>query len=98
MAEKLEKLSGLLKGRTISGTGNADNALTIHFSDNSQLVVQTQGNTNSASTGGTVEAVEQTEGSLTLHLQGGGTFAVPIADTDKPIELQSGDKTTEYDG
>lgn len=68
------KLTGLLKGRTITGTGNSGNVLTVLCDDGSKIIVQTSGSTNSAATGGTIAAVRQQGTRLDLDFEGGGTL------------------------
>ena len=74
-----EKLAAL-HGRTISGTSNSGDTMTIHFTDGSELVTQTKGSTNSASTGGVIKSAEQTADTLTLVMEGGAKMEIPLAD------------------
>ena len=79
------KLTGVLQGRTINGTSNSGDTLTIHFTDGSQMTVQTTGSSNSASSGGTIKGVRQQGTTLALDFEAGGTRGVPF---------MSGDDTT----
>lgn len=90
------KLTSVIKGRTISGTGNSDDTLTINFTDGSKMAVKTKGSTNSASTGGTVEAVRQTPETLTLAMEGGATLEVPLAEATSSVLLRDGKGGFEY--
>ena len=47
------KLTGVIKGRTISGTGNSLGHMAILFTDGSRMTVKTGGVSNGGSTGGT---------------------------------------------
>ena len=53
------KLTKVLQGRTISGTANQSHEMKVHFTDGSTMTVKTAGNSNSASSGGTVKAAQQ---------------------------------------
>ena len=74
-----DELTKTLKGRTINGTSNSGDAMTVHFSDSSELTLKTKGSSNAASTGGTVESVEQTADTLTLVMDGGAKLAISLA-------------------
>ena len=91
-----QKLAGVIKGRTISGTQNQDDRLTISFTDGSQLTVTTAGSSNSASTGGTVTAVRQEEATVFLDMEDGSIFTIPMASTDSSIEVQDNSGAAEY--
>lgn len=45
------KLTGVLKGRIIASTGNADGKMNIGFIDGSTMTIKTAGSSNSAATG-----------------------------------------------
>jgi hypothetical protein len=85
----IEKLNEQLKGRTISGTGNRGDEMVLHFTDDSSLTVKTANTgTNSASTGGTIASVAQTETHLILAFEGGGTQEIPLASPDAPVTFE----------
>ena len=58
------KLTAVIAGRTIAGSANADGKMIINFTDGSTMTIKTAGNSNSASTGGTIKAVRQAETTL----------------------------------
>ncbi len=90
------KLTSLLAGRTISGTGNSGDALTISFDDGSKMTVQTAGSSNSASTGGTVQAVRQQGTTLSLDFAGGGTLEILTAEETSSVMVRDKSGTMEY--
>ncbi len=90
------KLTTLIKGRTISGTANADNVLTISFTDGSQMTVQTQGSANNASTGGTIKAVQQSGTTLALLCEDGSTQTIETAEETSSVMVRGKDHTMEY--
>ncbi len=90
------KLTTLIKGRTISGTANADNVLTISFTDGSQMTVQTQGSTNSAASGGTITAVQQAGTTLALLCEDGSTLTIETAEETSSVMVRDKDHTMEY--
>ena len=90
------KLTALIKGRTISGTANADNVLTITFTDGSQMTVQTQGSVSSAATGGTIKAVQQSGTTLALLCEDGSTQAIETAEETSSVMVRDKDHTMEY--
>ena len=90
------KLTNVLKGRTIVGTGNQGNALTIKLDDGSTLIVQTVGSTNSASTGGVIEAVQQQETTLCLEFDGGSKLEIPMAGATSCVMVRDKNNKLEY--
>ena len=72
------KLTALIKGRTISGTSNANNEMIIFFTDSSKMTVRTSGSSNSGSTGGTIEKVRQQDNELDLDMVGGSTLTIQM--------------------
>ena len=90
------KLTSLIQGRTIAGTSNQNNALTIAFTDDSKMTVQTSGSSNSAATGGTVKAVRQQGTTLSLDMEGGSTLDIPTAEETSSVMVRSADGTMEY--
>ena len=90
------KLTHLLQGRTISGTGNSGGALVISFNDGSKMTVQTAGSSNSASTGGTIKDVRQQGTTLSLDFTGGGTLEIPTAEETSSVMVRDKNGTMEY--
>ncbi len=90
------QLTGVLKGRTITGTGNSGNVLTIHFDDGSKMTVQTTGSSNSAATGGKVAAVRQQGTRLELDFAGGGTLEIPLAEETSSVIVRDKNNVMEY--
>jgi hypothetical protein len=90
------KLTALIAGRTISGTGNANGALTVQFSDGSSMLVKTRGSSNSASTGGKVKAVRQAGTTLDLDFESGDTLAIPLAEATSSVLVRDVSGDLEY--
>jgi hypothetical protein len=90
------KLTTLLQGRTISGSANQENVLTIHFTDGSQMTVQTAGSSNSASTGGAIKAVQQQGTTLALDFETGGTMEIPLAEETSCVMVRDKNHVMEY--
>ena len=100
MATTHEKLTSLLKGRTIAGTQNASDTLTITFTDGSKMTANTApSNSNSASTGGTITKVRQSAEPPVLSLDGdsGLLYEIPLAKATKSVVLHAKNGTVEYD-
>ena len=90
------KLTGVLQGRTINGTSNSGDTMTIYFTDGSSMAVQTAGSSNSASSGGTVQAVRQQGTTLELAFEGGGTMEVPLAEETSSVMVRDKGGAMEY--
>ncbi len=90
------KLTGIIKGRTIQRTQNQGGALLISFTDGSSMKVKTGGNSNSASTGGTIAAVRQQDTTLDLDFVGGGTMEIALAEATSSVMLRDKDGLMEY--
>ena len=90
------KLTGVLQGRTINGTSNSGDTLTIHFTDGSSMTVQTTGSSNSASSGGTIKGVRQQGTTLALDFEAGGTMEVPLAEETSSVMVRGKDGAMEY--
>lgn len=91
-----QKLTPLLKGRTITGTQNQDNKLLITFHDGSLLTVKTKGNANVAATGGTVQSVQQNATTLTLDFADGSHLAIPTEEAASSVLLRDKNHVLEY--
>ena len=90
------KLTGVIQGRTITGTQNAGNVLTVNFNDGSVMTVKTSGNSNSASTGGKVKAVRQQGTRLDLDFENGTTLEVPLAEATSSVMVRDKNHVMEY--
>lgn len=90
------KLTALIKGRTIAGTSNQGDVLTISFTDHSKMAVQTSGSSNSAATGGTVKAVRQQDTTLALDMENGGTLEIQLAEATSSVMVRDASGTMEY--
>ena len=90
------KLTSLIQGRTIAGTSNQNDLLTVAFTDNSKMTVQTAGSSNSASTGGTVKAVRQSGTTLSLDMESGGSLDIQTAEETSSVMVRDAGGTMEY--
>lgn len=90
------KLTRLIAGRTITGTGNSSGALTLSFDDGSKMTVQTTGSSNSASTGGVIKAVRQQGTTLSLDFTGGGTLEIQMAEETSSVMVRDKHNIMEY--
>lgn len=90
------KLTTLIQGRTIAGTSNQGDALTISFTDGSQMTVQTAGSSHSASTGGTIKAVRQQGTTLSLDMESGNTLEIQTAEETSSVMVRDKSGTMEY--
>lgn len=90
------KLTTLIKGRTIAGTANSDDILTVTFDDGSKMTVQTAGASNSAATGGTIKAVRQAGTRLDLDFEAGETLEVQTAEETSSVMVRDKDGVMEY--
>ena len=90
------KLTSVIQGRTIAGTSNQNGTLTISFTDNSKMTVQTAGSSNSAATAGTVKAVRQQGTPLSLDTENGSTLDTPTAEETSSVMVRAADDAMEY--
>jgi len=90
------KLTTLLQGRAIAGTSSRNGAMQVQFTDGSTMTVQTAGSSNSASTGGIVEAVRQQGTNLSLDFASGGSLAIQTAEETSCVMVRDGNNALEY--
>jgi hypothetical protein len=91
------KLTGLLQGRTITSTRNADGALTVGFDDGSIMTVQTAPeNANQAATGGKIAKAQQSGTDLALVLENGTTYAIKMAEETSSVMVRDKGHKMEY--
>ncbi len=100
MAANHDKLTELLQGESISGTSDSSGEKTISFSDGSKLTAKVApSNSNSASTGGAVEAVRLSLEPAELHivLEGGSTISIPLAGASSSVTLKGADGSIAFE-
>jgi hypothetical protein len=90
------KLTGVIKGRTFSGSSNSGDLMTIVFTDGSKMTVKTAGTSNSASTGGTVKGVRQGGTTLELEFEDGGKLATTTAEETASVMVRDSEGKMEY--
>jgi len=90
------KLTSLLKGRTISGTSNANDQMIVTFTDGSKMTIKTAGSSNSGSTGGTVKGVRQAGSELCLDFEAGSCLTITTAEETSCVMVRSGFGAMEY--
>ena len=90
------KLTAVIAGRSISGSSNAVGKMTINFTDGSTMTIKTAGNSNSASTGGTIKAVRQADTTLDLDFENGGTLEITLAEATSSVMVRDKNHAMEY--
>lgn len=90
------KLTAVIAGRKIAGSANADGKMTINFTDGSAMTIKTAGNSNSASTGGTVKAVRQAGTTLTLDFEDGSSLPITTAEATSSVMVRDKNHVMEY--
>ncbi|HLK57217.1 MAG TPA: hypothetical protein VKU00_11660 [Chthonomonadaceae bacterium] len=90
------KLTGVIKGRTIIGTQNAADGMTLTFDDGSTLHVKTAGDRPVAVTGGTVQAVRQEGTTLELVFESGANLEIPLAEPTSCVMVRDKRHVLEY--
>ncbi|MES2464527.1 MAG: hypothetical protein V4671_28530 [Armatimonadota bacterium] len=99
-ATQHDKLTELLKGKSISGTSDSGGEKTISFTDGSKLTAKVvPSSSNSASTGGAVEAVHLSSdpATLSLHLEGGSTVEIPLVGASSSLSLKDKDGAAAFE-
>ncbi len=91
-----QKLTSLIKGRTITGTSTADPVLTVQFNDGSVMTIQTDGSTLTIADGGTVAAVRQADTTLQLEFEDGSTLDIATAEETSCVMLRDSKRVMEY--
>lgn len=92
-----QKLTKIIAGRTINGTAQADNVLTVTFGDGSVMKIKTApSSTNAAASGGTVKKVRQKGTELNLDLADGSTLTVQTAEATSSVMLRDKAGKLEY--
>lgn len=92
-----QKLTKLIAGRTISGTSQADDVLTVTFDDGSTMKIKTAPtNANSAATGSKVVKVRQGGTDLAVDLEGGSTVTIQTAEATSSVMLRDKAGALEY--
>jgi hypothetical protein len=92
-----QKLTKVIKGRTISGTSQVDNALEISFDDGSKMKIKTApSSANSAATGGKILKVRQKGTELNLDLEDGESVIIQTAEATSSVMLRDKAGKMEY--
>src|ERR1051325_7606413 len=90
------KLTGVIKGRTIKATQNDASGLNITFDDGSTMHIKTAGNANVASTGGKVQAMRQEGTTLELVFESGTKLDIPLAEATSSVMVRDKNHVMEY--
>lgn len=84
-----QKLTKLIAGRSISGTSQAGDVLTITLDDGAVLTIKTAPSTrNEAATGGKIAKVQQAGTDLVFVLEGGGTVEIKLAEETSSVMMR----------
>ncbi len=89
------KLTKVIAGRTITGTANSDNVLTVTFDDGATMTVQTKGAASSAASG-KIKAVRQNDTTLRLEFDDETHLEIPLAEATSSVFLRGKDGEFEY--
>jgi len=89
------KLTGIIKGRVISGSSNQDDLATIIFTDGSKMAVKTAGSPTIASSG-TIEKVRQQGTELDLDFEDGSTLTIQTAEATSCVMVRDKNGVMEY--
>ena len=90
------KLTAVIQGRTISGTSNSNDKMTVNFTDGSTLTIKTAGSSNSAVSGQTVQAVRQQDTTLSLDFENGTSLDIQTAEATSCVMARDKNHVMEY--
>ena|SRR5437899_5940634 len=91
-----QKLTGILKGRTITEVQSQGGEMRIRFDDGSTMSVQTAGSATQVATGGRIRAVRQQGTTLALDFEDGGTLEIQTAAPASSVLVRDKEQTLEY--
>ena len=92
-----QKLTKIIAGRSISGTAQADNLLTVTFDDGSTMKVKVApGYTSTAVTGDKIVKVQQQGTELLLDMETGGPLKIDTAEATSSVMLRDKAGKLEY--
>ena len=92
-----QKLTKIIAGRSISGTAQADNLLTVTFDDGSTMKVKVApGYTNLGVTGDKIVKVQQQGTELLLDMETGGPLKIDTAEATSSVMLRDKVGKLEY--
>ena len=92
-----QKLTKIIAGRSISGTAQADNLLTVTFDDGSTMKVKVApGYTNTAVAGDKIVKVQQQGTELLLDVETGGPLKIDTAEATSSVMLRDKAGKLEY--
>ena len=90
------KLTATIQGRTISGSSNSNDKMTVNFTDGSMMTIKTAGNSNSAVSGQTIKAVRQQNTTLSLDFQNGTSLDIQTAEATASVMVRDKNHVMEY--
>jgi len=91
------KLTAVIQGRTITGTGSDGTQMKINFDDGSTMTIQTApSNSASGRMGGKIKAVRQAGTHLDFDLEDGSTLEFTTAEEASCVLLRDKSDTLEY--
>jgi DUF971 family protein len=92
-----QKLTKIIKGRTIHGASQAEGALVIAFDDGSTMKVKiAPSRANAPAAGSKVLKVRQQGAELTLDLEDGQTVTIQTAEATSSVMLRDKNGKLEY--
>ena len=90
------KLTAVIKGRTIASSGTSDGKLSIGFTDGSTLTVKTAPSGSNSGKTGTIKAVQQAGTKLRLELEDGSSWDIETAEETSSVMLRDKNHMMEY--
>ena len=91
------KLTKILKGRTVQKVAEVDNRLTVEFHDGSKLSIKVgDGETSGTPVGLTVKGVRQKDTTLNLDFTDGSEQTVALAEETSSVMLRDANGALEY--
>ena len=92
-----QKLTRVVRGRTVQVATTEQGKLVIRFSDQSTLTVKTVGLAN-VSPGGKIEAIQEDGVEFALQLEDGSTVSLQLADPGSSVAVRDQNNQVEYLG
>lgn len=92
------KLTGVIRGRTLTGVSRSGDVATVAFGDGSRMTVKLASGAPAivVPPAGPVARARQDDTTLAIDLAGGATLTLPLAEAASSVLLRSADQTFEY--
>ena len=93
-----QKLTNVLRGRTVERATAEPGKLVIRFSDQSTMQVKTAGIAESLPSGGKIKAVQEDGAGFTLQFDDGSTATLQLADPGSSVAVRDQNNQVQYLG